>query len=100
VEINDSLKKAAGLSGAAATQIRPGKSAEKISVPKDSSDNVKISPELQALSGRVADSSVFDAKKVEQIKAAIAEGRFKVDPEKIANGLINTVKDLIHSRKA
>ncbi len=58
---------------------------------------VQISSQLQALAGS---EGVFDTQKVAEIKAAIAEGRFQVDPEKVANGLLDSVKDLIHTRKA
>jgi negative regulator of flagellin synthesis FlgM len=101
VKIDDSLKKAAGL-GVGTTQTRASKGADKAgSVSKQpassGTDSVQLSPQAQSLtSGR----GVFDANKVEEIKAAIAEGRFQVDPEKVANGLLDTVNDLLHSRKA
>jgi len=101
VKIDDSLKKAAGLS-VGTTPARPGKSAEKAATVDKApaeSDNVHLSSKLQSLS-QMGGNSVFDAKKVEEIKAAIAEGRFQVDPEKVANGLLDTVNDLIHTRKA
>jgi negative regulator of flagellin synthesis FlgM len=46
-----------------------------------------------------ASSAVFEAKKVEEIKLAISEGRFQVNSEKVADGLLETVKDLLSARK-
>lgn len=99
MKIDDSVKKAAGL-GVGATQARASKSTEKAGAGKATSASVHVSSQLQSLSGQVANSSVFDSNKVEEIKAAIAGGRFQVNPEKIADGLMDTVKDLIHTRKA
>jgi negative regulator of flagellin synthesis FlgM len=99
VKIDDSIKKAAGL-GVNTTQTRAGKSAEKAGVVQPASDKVQLSPQVQALAAQTGSAGVFDAKKVEEIKAAIANGTFQVDPEKVANGLLDTVSDLIHSRKA
>jgi negative regulator of flagellin synthesis FlgM len=99
VKIDDSIKKAPGL-GIGTTQTRAGKGAEKAAPSAPSSDNVHISSQVQALAGQVASASVFDSNKVDEIKAAIANGQFQVDPEKVANGLLDTVSDLIRTRKA
>ena len=99
MKIDDSVKKAAGL-GVGATQTRASKGADKAGAGKATSDSVHVSSQLQSLAGKVAGSSVFDSNKVEEIKAAIAGGQFQVNPEKIADGLMDTVKDLIHTRKA
>lgn len=101
MKIDDALKKTGGL-GVGTTQARPGKSAEKagtVSKAPAESDNVHLSSKLQSLA-QIGGNGVFDANKVEEIKAAIADGTFKVDPEKVANGLLDTVNDLIHTRKA
>ncbi|MES2367435.1 MAG: flagellar biosynthesis anti-sigma factor FlgM [Pseudomonadota bacterium] len=63
--------------------------------PKSSS----TSPQLQSLQGAIATSEVFDAGKVEAIKSAIADGKFKVNAEKVADGLLTTVKNLLQARK-
>ncbi len=99
VKIDDSIKKTAGLSVGTA-QTRASKGTDKAGAGKASSDSVHLSTQAQALTSLVANTSVFDSGKVEQIKAAISEGRFHVDPEKVANGLLETVSDLIHTRKA
>jgi negative regulator of flagellin synthesis FlgM len=98
MKIDDSMKKAQGL-GVSTLQPRAGKAAEKAAAATVSSDNVTLSPKAQALSGQFSGGGVFDADKVNQIKAAIASGQFQVNPEKIAEGLIDTVKDLITTRK-
>jgi negative regulator of flagellin synthesis FlgM len=40
-------------------------------------------------------SAEFDAKKVEDVRNAIAEGRFKVNAEAVADGLLNSVAELL-----
>lgn len=47
------------------------------------------------LSGVASNEATFDADKVAQIRAAIAEGRFSVKPEAIADGLLSSVKELL-----
>jgi negative regulator of flagellin synthesis FlgM len=99
VKIDGPIKKTPG-SSVGPTQTRPGQGTEKAdSVAQAPSDSVHLSKQAQALAGQTAGSGVFDAGKVDEIKAAIAEGTFKVDPEKVANGLLDTVTDLLHSRK-
>jgi negative regulator of flagellin synthesis FlgM len=102
VKIGDSIKKPAA-PGVAATETRAGRGAAKTEQAgggQAASGNVHLSSKLEALTSTVAGGSVFDTGKVQQIRAAIASGQFQVDPEKIADGLMDTVKDLIHNRKA
>ncbi len=40
---------------------------------------------------------VFNAKLVQEITLAMSEGRFKVTPGKIADGLLETVRDLLQT---
>ncbi len=70
------------------TQTSPNKVTGKSeSVPE--TDSVQIS------SASLQSNEVFDSSKVDAIKEAISSGQFTVDTGKVADGLINTVKDLL-----
>jgi len=102
VKINDPLKKTAGLT-VDTKQTGAGKGAGKTQAASSgntSAVNVQISSQAQVLATQVSSASVFDANKVEEIKAAIAGGHFQVDAEKVAEGLMDTVRDLIQARRA
>lgn len=101
VKIDDALNKTAGLP-IGPTQTRTEKAPEKAEVANTPSHSVQISSlstQLQALQNTQASGAVFETKKVEAIKLAISEGRFQVNAEKVADGLLETVKDLLNSRK-
>jgi negative regulator of flagellin synthesis FlgM len=101
VKIDDSPRKPAGV-GVGTTPTR-GKSADKagsVSRPAaPATDSVHISSQLQSLTQLAGDNSVFDAKKVEEIRSAIEQGKFEVDAKKVASGLIDTVTGLLNPRK-
>lgn len=99
MKIPDSFNKAIGL-GSAQSQARASKTTEKAGTEKAASDSVTLSVQAQALAHQADKDQVFDAKKVEEIKAAIASGQFQVNAERVASGLLDTVKDLLSTRKA
>ena len=66
-----------------------------------SSDSVQLSP-LATLMKRaesaISNSPDIDQKRVDEIRQAITEGRFKIDSSRIADGLISSVRDMLESR--
>lgn len=103
MNVNDALKSTAARSDQASNRpanqnvTTTGTSAAATAA---ASDSVRLSATYQSLETKVSSGGSFDAKKVAEIKAAIANGTFQVDPEKVANGLIDTVKTLISARRA
>ena len=56
------------------------------------------SSQLQAQAATASDS-VFSTSKVNEIKQAISEGRFQVNSEKVADGLLDSVNNLLGARQ-
>lgn len=50
---------------------------------------------LAQVEKQLAATEAFDTKKVEAVKQAISEGRFKVDTERVADKLIMSVRELL-----
>jgi len=101
MKITDSIKKPVGF-GTEKLESGAGKKAEQTQSEVKAPQSVTLSPmsaQLKSLEAKVAADNVFDIEKVDAIKSAIAGGQFKVDSEKVADGLIETVKDLLTTKK-
>lgn len=104
MKINDSFKStvSVGVDKTNTAKAESSKKSNATGVDGKVVENVTLSPmaaQLQSLEASLAADNVFDAEKVAAIKSAIAEGQFKVSSEKVADGLIESVKDLLNTKK-
>jgi negative regulator of flagellin synthesis FlgM len=53
---------------------------------------------MQEVEAALANVPVADSGRIAEIKQAMAEGRFQVDASKVADGLIESVKQMIASQ--
>ena len=58
-----------------------------------------LSARLQEMSAEMASAPPMDAGRVAEIKQAISEGRYTVDAGKIADGLIDSVRQMLTARR-
>lgn len=57
-----------------------------------------LSSSLQKAEAAISETPVVDRKRVDEIKLAISEGRFKIDANKIADGLIDSVRQMLDAQ--
>lgn len=100
MKIDNSLKSV----GAAAGQNRTARSANANTESKAPESGVTVelsglSGQMKSLETQLSEGEVVDAARVAEIKEAIAQGRFKVNPDVVADRLLQTVQDLIRSYK-
>jgi negative regulator of flagellin synthesis FlgM len=89
VSVNDGKRQAGAAPSAGAEQAK-------------SDTSVHISQnaaKLQSADSTSASDAVVDTARVNEIKQAISEGNFKVNPEVVADRLLETVRELIQSKK-
>lgn len=98
MKIEDSLKAAAPISNGISS-AKPAQKAE-ITAQNFSAgprDSVQLSTQLQDIEKNLSSAEVFDSARVAEIKQAISAGRFVVNPEKVADRLLESVRDLLRA---
>ena len=102
MKINNSNKPAAPSKTGQATAKSSGDAAKTTRAKTSSDEKVEIgslSSQLQALESSLDNVQVVDTARVEAIKQAISEGRFRVNPDVVADRLLTTVKELVLNHK-
>lgn len=96
MKIDDASSKP-GLSALPPANNAAIRAADKAAGVPHSADKVSLSPTLRALTTPDANAAdaPFDAARVEAIRTAIANGQFRPNPDKIADGLIESVRSLV-----
>lgn len=92
MKINSSIPTAAG-----AAVYRPANS-ESAKTEKTASSNTEVSLSVNAAALQ-DDAAPIDSSKVQEIRQAISEGRFKINPEAIADRLIDSARELINAQR-
>jgi negative regulator of flagellin synthesis FlgM len=66
----------------------------------DTGERVDISSLSSRLQEVGAGETPVNAQRVAEIKLAISEGRFQINPERIADGLLSSVRDMLSQQNA
>ena len=65
-------------------------------------NNVHLSPnatKLQNIDNNLSSRPLVNSARIQEIKQAISEGNFQINPEVVADKLLETVRELIQSKK-
>jgi negative regulator of flagellin synthesis FlgM len=98
VKVDNSVQSVGGVLGGAAKPTKTSTSRP----ASTTGDKVELSPlstQLQELEAGMAGGSVVDSARVAEIKQAISEGRFQINPERIADGLLESVQQMLASAR-
>ena len=82
------------------TRVRSEKGAPAAEAPA-ASDKVELSSlsaTLQQAEAAMADVSIVDQNRVDEIKQSMSDGNFKVDAEKVADGLIESAREALQAQ--
>lgn len=93
MKIDNSAKNVGGIGGTANSRAPAGSRPVADGARADVNAQATIvSASLSAVAGA---EPAFDAQKVAEIRQAISEGRFQINPERIADGLIDSVRQML-----
>lgn len=81
----------------ASTQTSPRPVARPSQEASSTIQSVNLSPLASSLQG--TEKPPINAARIQEIKEAISQGRFKINPEAIADGLIQSARDLLDSQR-
>lgn len=93
----DGLNKALGNPQANEVRNRPANNAGNSRAPGGGTEVrlSSLSSSLQKAEATIGETPMVDRARVAEIRQAISEGRFKIDANRIADGLLSSVRDLL-----
>ena len=91
MKINDTKLQSVTVTQARVTREHAQSPAERVASDAIPNQSMGVASKTSSATSTLS----FDSKRVDEIKAAIANGTFKVDSGKIADGLINSVRDIL-----
>ena len=97
MKIDNSVQSVSSLLGGASKQAKAGVG-RSTTASGDSVELSSLSARLQEISGEMGSAPAVDSGRVAEIKQAITEGRFQINAERIADGLIDDVRQLLAGR--
>lgn len=77
------------------TKRARGPSSETPRTETGTGERIDISSLSTQLQGAAAGEAPINAERVAEIKQAIAEGRFQINPERIADGVLTSVREML-----
>jgi len=98
VKIDNSVSSVGGVPTGESRQRPEKNSANPAGAPGEKVELSSLSARMQEVEAALANVPVADASRIAEIKQAMAEGRFQVDADKVADGLIESVKQMIASQ--
>lgn len=99
MKIDNSIKTVGGVSSSdTRTRSVQGDGASSSASAGDKVELSSLSSTLQQAETAMAQVPVVDQSKVDEIKQAMSQGRFKVDAEKVADGLIESVRQMLDAQ--
>jgi len=104
MKIDNSVKSVAGIvtGGSSPTPKRTDKAAGGEPQAGDANKTValsRLSSQLQAIESSLSGNGALDTARIQEIKQAISEGRFRVNAEVVADRLLDTVKELLQAHR-
>lgn len=100
MKIESSVKSTGGLpsNDGRARATKDGTTTQTTGGNTDKVEISSLSSRLQQMEETIADTPVVDSAKVDEIKQAMSQGRFKVDTGKVADGLIESVRQMLSTQ--
>jgi len=93
MKIDNSVNSVGSISGSSSKAKPAASSSASNAAPAGA--KVQISSRFQEIEAAMENTPVVNSERVAEIKQAIAEGRFQVNAERVADGLIASVKDML-----
>lgn len=99
MKIDNSVKSVGGLPpGDSRTRSVQGSTASGASAAGEKVELSSLSASMQQAEAAMAEVPVVDQSRVDELKQAITDGHFKVDAEKVADGLIESVRQMLEAQ--